>query len=472
MQRRPDWSRALPPGHRSASAPLLFHTISYSIYDMTATATKVRQLARPSVFSVRFSLVFVLFLLSTVAFLDRTNISIAGVALAEEFGLSKVQLGWVFSAFLIGYAGFQIPAGWLAVRLGPRKVLTLGVLWWGVFTGLTALVSPTASHALIALILVRFGLGVGESVIYPAANQFVARWIPVHERGRANGWIFAGVGAGAGLTPPILNAIIASYGWRASFWFCAIVGCIAGLIWYVAARDRPDEHPRVSDAELAQIRAGIDAGTPTVRPPIPWRRIFSNRDVWALTVSYFTFGYVVWIFFSWFFIYLAEVRGLNLKTSALYSMLPFIAMTVCCLLGGVINDAVVKRHGLRWGRCALPTVGLMLTAIFLVFGSMAESAGVATVVLAGGAGAIYLSQSAYWSVTADFAGPHAGVVAGVMNMGCQVGGAITASLTPWIAAELGWNAAFFVAAALAVIGAFAWLLVDPRRHLATGITLE
>ena len=71
---------------------------------------------------------------------------------------------------------------------------------------------------------------------------------------------------------------------------------------------------------------------------MPWRRILSSRDVWALTLSYFTFGYVVWIFFSWFFIYLAEVRGLNLKTSALYSMLPFIAMTVCCLFGGVVND--------------------------------------------------------------------------------------------------------------------------------------
>ncbi|HEY0687318.1 MAG TPA: MFS transporter [Steroidobacter sp.] len=432
---------------------------------MTATATKVRQSVRPGVVPVRFFLVFLLFLLSTVAFLDRTNISIAGVGLAQEYGLTQIQLGWVFSAFLIGYAGFQIPAGWLAVRLGPRNILTLGVLWWGVFTALTAIVSPAASHALIALILVRLGLGIGESVVYPAANQFVARWVPVQERGKANGWIFAGVGAGAGLTPPILNAIIESYGWRASFWFCAVVGCIAGLIWYIAARDRPDEHPHVSDAELEYIQAGIDSSTPAARPPIPWRRIFSNRDVWALTVSYFTFGYVVWIFFSWFFIYLAEVRGLNLKTSALYSMLPFIAMTICCLLGGVINDAIVKRYGLRLGRCGLPVIALLLTAIFLVFGSIADSAAVATLVLAGGAGAIYLSQSAYWSVTADFAGPHAGVVSGVMNMGCQVGGAITASLTPWIAAELGWKSAFFVAAALAVVGALAWLLVDPTRTL-------
>jgi len=424
---------------------------------------------RAGALPIRSLLIFLLFLLSTVAFLDRTNISIAGVSLAQEYGLTKVQLGFVFSAFLIGYAGFQIPGGWLAVRLGPRKVLTLGVLWWGAFTALTALVSPAASHALLLLILVRVGLGVGESVVYPAGNQFVARWIPIQERGKANGWIFAGVGAGAGLSPPLLTAIGTSYGWRASFWFCAALGLLVGLIWFVAARDRPEDHPRVSSEELAHIRAGLRQASSATRAEIPWRRIFLNREVWALTASYFTFGYVIWIFFSWFFIYLSEVRGLNLKTSALYSMLPFIAMTVGCLLGGVINDAVVKRYGLRAGRCGLPVIALLLTAVFLVFGSMAQSAGAATVILAGGAGAIYLAQSAYWSVTADFAGSHAGVVSGVMNMGCQIGGAITASLTPWIAAQFGWTSAFFAAAALAVIGALAWLVVDPKRTLADSL---
>ena len=439
---------------------------------MGAETHKVRAIAPSTPIPVRWLLVFWLFVLSTIAFLDRTNISIAGVALGEEYGLTKVELGWVFSAFLIGYAGFQVPAGWLAVRLGPRRVLTMAVIWWGIFTVLTAVVSPKLPHALALLILVRLLLGVGESVVYPAANQFVAHWVPVHERGKANGWIFAGVGAGAGLTPPLLIAIIESHGWRASFWFCAILGGIAGLIWYIAARDRPQDHPRVSSLALALIRSetasvSSTAATSSAKVQIPWGLIFSNRNVWALTISYFTFGYVVWIFFSWFFIYLAEVRGLNLKTSALYSMLPFIAMTICCLAGGVINDFIVARRGLRAGRCGLAAVALFVTAVFLVLGSMAESAGAATVILAGGAGAIYLSQSAYWSVTVDVAGTHSGVVSGVMNMGCQIGGAITASLTPWIATQFGWTSAFFVAAALAVIGALAWLLVDPNQQLAT-----
>jgi MFS transporter, ACS family, glucarate transporter len=417
---------------------------------------------------MRYFLIFWLFLLSTIAFLDRTNISIAGVALARDYSLSKVELGWVFSAFLLGYAACQVPGGWLAARAGPRRVLTASVILWGIFTAMTAVVPTQAHHALAWLILVRFALGMSESAVYPAANQFVARWIPLQERGKANGWIFAGVGAGAGLAPPLLTAIMTSYGWRASFWFCALVGIVAALVWYAVARDRPEAHPRVSAAELAHIRAGIAMQSPESSRKVPWGAIFLSKEVWGLSVSYFAFGYVVWIFFSWFFIYLAQVRGLNLATSALYSMLPFAAMTVCCLAGGIINDWVTRRFGLRWGRCGLGVVAMVLTAVLLVCGSMAQSTLVAALVLAGGAGSIYLSQSSFWSAASDFAGSHTGVVSGVMNMACQIGGALTASLTPWIAIQLGWHAAFNAAAVVALVGAGTWMCVDPGRPLAAG----
>ena len=414
---------------------------------------------------MRYFLIFWLFLLSTIAFLDRTNISIAGVALAHEYQLSQIKLGWLFSAFLLGYAVCQVPGGWLAARAGPRRVLTASVVCWGIFTAMTALVPTQTKHALLSLILVRCALGMSESAVYPGANQFVARWIPLHERGKANGWIFAGVGAGSALAPPVLTAIISSYGWRASFWFCAIVGLIAAIVWYLVARDRPESHPRVSVAELAHIQAGLAPERPEDSRAVPWAAILLNKEVWALSVGYFAFGYVIWIFFSWFFIYLAEVRGLNLKTSALYSMLPFAAMTVCCLAGGVINDWLARSYGLRWGRCGLAVVSLLLTAVFLICGSLAQSTFLATLVLAGGAGAIYLSQSSFWSAASDFAGPHTGVVSGAMNMACQIGGALTASLTPWIASQFGWTAAFITAAAVAVIGAAAWMVVEPERPL-------
>src|SRR5712692_1343053 len=171
---------------------------------------------------VRWFLVFWLFILSAVSYLDRVNISIAGGSIAEAYHLSDVQLGKVFSAMLIGYALFQTVGGRLADRFGPRRVLAAGVMWWGLFTALTAMVPANIAGALLLFIVFLFPLLSVEAVIYPSANQFIARWIPATERGMANGWIFAGVGAGAGLTPFIITYVMVHYGWRSSFWVCSI----------------------------------------------------------------------------------------------------------------------------------------------------------------------------------------------------------------------------------------------------------
>jgi ACS family glucarate transporter-like MFS transporter len=430
--------------------------------------------ARPPI-PVRYILVFWLFLLSAVAFLDRTNISITGIFLRSEYHLTNQQLGRVFSAFLIGYAAFQVPGGWLAERVGPRRLLTLGVLWWGVFTILTTAVPNQVGSALILLIGVRLALGAGEAVIYPVSNQFVARWFPVRERGIANGWIFAGVGAGAGLTPHVLTWIVTHQGWRSSFWFSAVIGFVVGGIWFLISRDTPEQHPYISQEEVTLIQEGLNLkahpgdASPNGPGGIEVRsrclNIARSLSVWAVTFSYFTYGWVAWIFFSWFYTYLAEVRRLDLKTSATYTMLPFIALTICCLLGGILNDWASKRYGLRVGRCALAAASLFLTALLLTFGSTLHNARSASLVLAASMGALYLSQSSFWSVTADIAGVHSGVVSGVMNTGCQIGGAATAWFTPVIADHYGWDAPFFVAAGLALLGAIAWLFVDPNRQL-------
>jgi ACS family glucarate transporter-like MFS transporter len=436
---------------------------------------------------VRWFLIFWLFVLSAVSYLDRVNISIAGGAIVDAYHLTDVQLGKVFSAMVAGYALFQTVGGHLADRYGPRRVLTGGVVWWGIFTALTALVPANIAHALWLFVAVRFLLGAGEAVIYPAANKFVANWIPVRERGIANGWIFAGVGAGAGLTPPLITYLMIHYGWRSSFWVCAAIGVLAGGVWFIAARDTPEEHPRVSASELFAIRSGLTIATATVATEndqsspaaegssegrnkvlVPWLRVVQSREVWAVTISYFCYGYVAWIFFSWFYRYLAKVRGLDLKASAFYSMLPFLAMLVGCLLGGTLNDRLTKWRGPRLGRCGLAAFAMAIAGIFIALGSQVHGAELASVVLAGGAGALYLSQSSFWSLTADIAGGSAGSVSGFMNMGGQIGGAVTGSLTPWIAVRYGWTASFLVAAALCLLGAVSWLAVNPQSTLTAG----
>lgn len=424
---------------------------------------------------IRYLLVAWIMVLSAVAFMDRTNVAIAGIHLSRDFRINNAHLGWVFSAFLIGYGAFQIPGGMLARRFGSRRLLAISVMWWGLFIALTAFAPPLLHGGLLLLIAIRFSLGAGEAIMFPAANQFVERWFPIAERGKANGIIFAGVGLGAGLSPPLLTAIILAYGWRASFRFCATLGIVAGIVWYLAARNTPEEHPLVCSSELEHIASGrgdlkgkavTTHDRPDSKAPAPWGKICQSKEVLAVTFSYFTYGYVAWIFFSWFYIYLAQVRGLNLKTSALYSMLPFIAMTVGSLSGGVASDWLVRHYSARAGRCFLPACALGFTAVLLLVGSRAHNAGVASIVLACGAGALYVSQSCFWSVTADFAGQHAGVVSGAMNMGGQLGGAATASLTPLIASHFGWEASFLAATMLATVGALAWLIVNPNARLA------
>lgn len=416
---------------------------------------------------VRFFLAFWLFVLSGVAFLDRTNISIAGLQISREYSLGNQRLGWIFSAFLIGYAGFQLPAGWLAVRYGPRAVLSLGVLWWGIATALTALLPSGIAHAMALLIGIRFALGAGEAVIYPAANQFVARWVPVGERGFINGLIFAGVGAGSGLTPPLLTWLITNHGWRTAFWFSSVIGIAAGAVWWFFARDTPEEHPGVSATELAEIHEGLSLGVGSKgeKEPISWGAIFRRRDLPALMIGYFSFGYIAWIFFSWFFLYMAQVRGFDLKSSARYAMLPFLSMTVCCLAGGALSDKLTRSHGLRVGRCWLAAGALLLTSVFLVLGSQVHNPQLAGIILAGGAGALYLSQSSFWSVSVDIAGRSSAVFSSMVNMGGQIGGAVTASLTPWVALHFGWTTSFAISAALAIVGAICWMTVHPEQPL-------
>jgi len=424
---------------------------------------------------MRYVLVLWLFVMSAVAFLDRTNISIAGVYISREFAVDNTHLGGVFSAFLIGYAIFQVPAGLLTRRIGPRRVLSLGIAWCSVFAALTALVPPTLRGSLLLLALVRFGLGIGEATMYPAASQFVERWFPVGERGKANGLIFAGVGIGAGLTPPLVTAIILRCGWRAAFWFSAVIDVVVSLVWYIAARDNPAEHPFAGEAdkiliggEQNQSSLSLVRGEPArdTKRSISWTKIVTSKEVFTLTLSYFAFVYVAWIFFAWFYIYMVQVRGLNLKASAVYSMLPFIAMTIGCLGGGTVSDWIAARFGLRAGRCLLPALSLGLTAILLVMGSRAHGVATAGMTLACGAGVLYISQSGFWAVSADVAGENVGVVSAIMNMGGQLGGACSASLTPLIAAHIGWNMSFVTAASIAGLGAAGWLIIDPTKACA------
>lgn len=415
----------------------------------------------------RWLIIFLIFLVSAVSYLDRTNISIAAPVLKSDLGISDVQLGTVFTAFLLGYAFGQPFAGRLADRFGAYRIIGIGIFWWSLLTALLTLISTTIAMAFGLIIALRLLLGLGEAVIYPAGNRLVANWIPPHERGLANGLIFAGVGFGAGIAPPLVSFIMASHGWRAAFWASAAIGLIVLVVWIFLARERPADHATItieernfiqtSIADHARSRSGI-----TGEPILGWGQILRNRQVLLLTLSYFCFGYVAFIFFTWFFNYLSVVRGLDLKSSGMYGMLPFIAMALSSPAGGYVSDRLARRYSKRASRCYPAAAAMALAGVFVVLATQVADARLAALVLALGSGSLYFSTSAFWTLSADLGRSSAGSVSGVMNMGCQIGGAAVAQVSPIIALQLGWTGSFLATACAGFIGAACWLAIDPE----------
>jgi ACS family glucarate transporter-like MFS transporter len=384
-------------------------------------------------------------------------------------GLTNLEMGQVFSAFVLGYALFQIPGGWLGDRWGPRKVLTLAVIWWSLFTALTAVAAtlPTAElvGVLGSLILVRFLIGAGEAAALPNFNRAVANWLPSGERGLGIGITIGGLGLGSALTPPLTAWLMVNYGWQAPFYAAGLLGLLIAGIWYWYATDRPAQHPCVNDAEAALIEGPATRGEPSSSSPVPWRLFARTPTVWWLVLSYSCLGYVVYVYLSWFYLYLVNVRGFGLLRGALFAAGPFVAVTIFCPLGGWATDRLTARLGINRGRAIVGAGGMLLAALAILLGASAEAPFLALALLSLGAGWLYFTVGAYWSSTVDLSKPHAGTLSGIMNTGANLGGTLSPTLTPWLADQVGWAAALGVAAAVALLGGLLWLGIRPGDGL-------
>ena len=244
---------------------------------------------------VRWNILALLFGISVVTYIDRVNISVAARQMMPALGLTDLQMGQVFSAFVLGYALCQVPGGWLGDRWGPRYVLTFAVIWWSVFTAMTA-VAPTLPlaglvGALGSLVVVRFLIGVGEAAALPNFNRAVANWLAPNERGLGIGIAIGGIGVGSALTPPLTAWIMVNYGWQAAFYTCAVLGLLVAGAWFLYATDRPDAHPHVNAEEAALIAGDGPNGRSRPSHATPWMAFARTPTVWWLVLSYSCLGY-------------------------------------------------------------------------------------------------------------------------------------------------------------------------------------
>ena len=395
-------------------------------------------------------LLILLFLISAVSYVDRINIAVAGKGMMEEFGIDQVRMGILFSAFVLGYALFQLPGGALADRLGGKLVLTLALIWWSLFTGLTGVSGDVALKLGLDLImltaLVRFLVGAGEAAAFPSYNRIVASELPPDKKGLGMGVSIGGIGAGAALTPPFVVWVMESMGWRWAFYLSALAGFLLAVLWWFSVKEKG--------------RAKREEGK-------KFSDILKDRRVWFLTFSYTTFGYVVYVYYSWFFLYLTEVRGVDLKESAVLSTLPFVALTVGSFAGGLLTDRLTSALGITKGRILLISASMSTAGVFIILGSTAGSPIQAVLYLSSGAFFLFLSLGAYWALPIDISNPNAGKISGIMNTGANLGGTVSPTLTPLIAQKLGWQWAINFSAMMAFLGAVFILFCIRRENQST-----
>ncbi|HYK91618.1 MAG TPA: MFS transporter [Acidobacteriota bacterium] len=388
---------------------------------------------------------------ATASYLCRVNVSVTGALLMSDFGLSQIQMGHVFSAFLLGYALFQIPAGWLADRLGARRVLILSGWWWVISTSLMTFAGRgllQGSAVFGVFLVLRFALGVGEAPTFPGAAQGVSRWVIPVQHARANGLILAAIGLGSALAPPLLSVAMVRWGWRAALLISAVPALAIVLAWHFACEPDACRHEAASRDSILR-----SSESPA--------RLRSLRFV-LLTASYSLQGYVGYIFVFWFYLYLVQVRHFDLMRSALLSSMPWILSILSIPSGGWISDWLAAgRAGLAWGRRLVPLFGLGLAGVFLALGAHTGNAYMAAVSLALSTALVLCVEGPFWATMMEIAGSRSGTAGGIMNMGSNVGGLISPVLTPVLAASIGWENALLLAAGISIVGAVMWFWITP-----------
>jgi ACS family glucarate transporter-like MFS transporter len=415
-----------------------------------------------------------IFLFSLITYLDRVNIAIAGESLAREYGFGRVRLGVIFSAFALGYGLFQVPGGYLGDRFGHKKVLTLALVWWSVFTSLTAAVGDSFVVALVGVVpaycLVRFLIGAGEAATYPCCAGLIRRRFPPNERGLAFGIMVAGVGLGSAITPPVVAWLMLRWGWRSAFYFSGAIG-IALAVWFHLRITEPSSEGYASSGDKPQtVRAGEQlscvkgtraSGTKNSQH---WKEMLENRDVWMLTISDFLNAYIGYLYLFWFYIYLVNIRGFSVLSGSFFAALPFLAMAIGSPLGGWLSDRLSFKMGRGSALRLVAVNGLILAALLIFFGAGVENAYVAVVFLAIAAGALYLTVGCYWAKAIEIVPSRSATVSAIMNTGGNLGGAVSAILTPWVAGRYGWVIALRLAAAFGLLAAIFWMLVRTSEN--------
>jgi sugar phosphate permease len=420
---------------------------------------------RPS--RARYYVLCLSFVVGMVMYLDRSCMGTVTPLIMREFGIDKITMGWSVSAFNLTYALFQIPGGWLADRFGSRIVLACAITWWSMFTAGTGVAFSAGSLAVMRALF-----GMGEAAAWPAASRSLLRWLPVRQRAFGQGFQHAGARLGAAFAPAIVVVVTGHFGWRTVFYLFGSAGILIAIAWFVYYRDFPQDHSGTNQAELALLEESLRAH-PKTRAAVPWRRILRSRNLLCLSLMYFCYGWVFWMYVQWLPTYLADVRHFAEFKMGIATSLPMLAATVTNMLGGWLSDKLARAWGdLRRGRVVVAACGFAIAGSAMLPGVLATNAAVGLACLTLAMAGLELTVPVAWALCLEIAGDHSGSVTGAMNMTGNLGGTASSVVIGYLATIFGWTVPFVVCSVFCGVAALLATRIDPTRSAVAEFQLE
>ena len=410
----------------------------------------------------RYTVVSLCFFALFICYVDRVNISVAAIVMAEQFDWSDTQKGFVLSSFFIGYMLAMAVAGWLSARYGAKKVLGFALIWWSFFT----FVTPFAAYASFGvLIAARVAMGLGEAATVPASYGMFARWVPEPERARSVSFFISGIPLGTLFGLVATGWIVTEFDWPVAFYTFGLLGLLWAPLWYLLVYDAPHQHPRISEYELEHVTNM--ASTEEQKHVFPWRSFVRLPAFWALLINHFCSNMVLYISLAWLPSYFRDAQGLSISGAGLYSAAPWLSMFLMTNVGGWLADRMMA-GGVSTSnvRKIMQIIGLLGGATFLLFLQDAQGSTEALLLMCAVLGIASFTVSGFGANPLDISPRHAAVLVGISNTVGTVPGIVGVALTGYLLDVTGtYDSVFVMVAAINVIGALIWLVFSSGERL-------
>ena len=412
--------------------------------------------------NIRWYFAIAFFIIGVIAYMDRSNISIIAGPMMEDLHMNKTQFGLLASFFSLGYALMQVPSGFLAEKFGSKKMLTIALVWWSAFTILTGVVK---NHGV--LYAVRFLFGVGEAPMYPSNAVFNSFWFSKGEKGRASSVLLAGSYFGPVIAPVVTIAIVNMFGWQAVFYIFGAVGILISILWMIIAKDLPEQHKMVNEAEKRFIVENRDV-IKTEKSNAPWKLFFKRFSFYAIAAQYFVVQFVVSLFLIWLPTYLSEQYHVKLSDPdmAWAAGAPWIAMFILILFGGAISDKLLQSGKSRFvARASIAIIGFIIFSISLFMSIQTDSLVVNVFWLSLCLGGIGIATGMSWAAATDLGRNFSGSVSGWMNLWGNIGALLSPLLAGMMVDVVGWTMTLELVIIPVIFAIIMWFFVTPDKPL-------